>query len=205
MTKKLFEPDFDRHPLNKIETALEPLEKSWVDFLYGVRVNRYIRAERRPSFRFSGYDKLHRILDHYEQQLKDGNRTAIFTALIYCVQENVPLPYWLGDEILDINKKVHQKPSNLHELFGLGSKLPARGERATKARRDVQLRGKLWDAASELIAKSKMSKDSAIKQAREQLDFPYKQRKSREMFDAQERIQSAYIDAGKGTTKHRIK
>ena len=148
---------------------------------------------------------VHRILDSYREQFVDGNRLAIWTALIQCIEENVPLPYWLGDEILDIQKKVNREPSSLHVLFGLESRLPAEGKRATTTRRDVQLRGKLWSKATELMAKSpRMSKDSAIKQARADLNFPYGQRKSREMFDAQERIQSAYMDAWDGKTKHRI-
>lgn len=204
--RKLFAPDFDRHPLNESEAALEPLEKSWVDFLYGVRQgNRYIRAERRSGMRGFGLGKVHRILDGYKQQLIGGNRIAIFTALIYCIRENVPVPYWLRDEILDIEEKVNREPSNLHDLFGLESMIPARGKRARTTRRDVQLQQRLWGAASELMANGKMSKDRAIKQAREDLKFPCSQRKSREMFDAQERIQRAYFDAGKGLKTSRTK
>jgi len=204
MTDELHKPDFDRHPLNEIEARLEPLETSWVDFLYGARVDRHIRAESRPSLQFANLGKVHRILKHHEQELIGGNRTAIFTALIYCIRENVPLPYWLGDAILDVNEKVHQDPSNLHNLFGLKSKLPATGKRAVTARRDVQLQGQLWVAVTKLIAKKKMRPEAAIKQAREDLNFPYSQRKSRDMFDAQELIQHAYIDAGKGKKTHRI-
>jgi hypothetical protein len=201
-----FAPDFDRHPLNEIEAALEPLETSWVDFLYGVRLhNRYIRAKRRSGMRGFGLGSVHQILDHCRQRFFGGDRIAIWTALIYCIQENVPLPYWLGDEILDIEKKVNREPSSLHELFGLEPLIPAQGKRAATTRRDVQLRGRLWHAASELMAKSKMREESAIKQARKELNFPYGQRKSREMFDEQERIQRGYLDAMKGLRKIRMK
>lgn len=207
MTEKLHEPDFDRHPLNEIEAKLDLLETSWADFLYGARVDRHIRAESRPALKFANLGKVHRVLDHHEQQLVGGNRTAIFTALIYCIQENVPMPYWLGDAILAINEKVRQDPSNLHELFGLKSKLPATGKRAVTARRDVQLQGRLWVAVNKLMAKPtepKTSKESAIKQSREDLRIPYSQRKCREMFDAQELIQRAIFDAGKRVRKIRV-
>ena len=190
---------------NEVESAFASLETSWGDFLYGVRVARYVRSERRKSLRLSGFDQVHRILDNYKQQFDEGDRSAIFKALIYSIEENVPLPYWLGDEILDINKKVNLRPSDLHKLFGLGTKLPPKGERARTLRRDGQLQKKLWLAASELLPQNNGNIDAAIKQAREQLDFPYAQRKSREMFDEQERIQSGHLDALRGRKKHRVK
>jgi hypothetical protein len=208
MTKELHEPDFYRHPLNEIETALEPLEKSWVDFLYGLRGHgRHIRAERRQEMRGAGLRTVHRILDGHRQQFVGGDRLAVWTALIYCINENVPLPYWLGDAILDIHKKVNREPSNLHDLFGLKSKLPAQGKRATALRRDLQWRGELWSAASALMVKPKpaMSKDAAIKKVRDDLHVPYSQRKSREMFDEQERIQSAFFATWEGKKKHHMK
>lgn len=205
MTFKLNEPDFERHPLTEIESAFESLETSWCDFLYGVRGARYVRSERRNSLRLSGFDKVHRMLDHYKQQFDEGDRSAIFKALVYSIQENVPLPYWLGDEILEISERVHRRPSDLHKLFGLGAQLPTRGIKAQTLRQDARLQKELWFAASKLLADSDVSVDDAIKQVREQLDFPYKQRKSLNMYNTQERIQSGHLDAWKGRKKHQVK
>lgn len=205
MTFKLNEPDFERHPLTKRETAFESLETSWCDFMYGARVTRYVRSERRKSLRLSGFDQVHRILDNHKQQFDEGDRSSIFKALIYSIEENVPLPYWLGDEILDINKRVNLKPNDLHVLFGLQAKLPVEGKRGQTLRRDGLWQKKLFVVVSKLIVKEGVSKESAIKQAREQLNFPYGQGKSREMFDEQELIQSGYLDALKGRKKHRVK
>jgi hypothetical protein len=202
------EPDFDRHPLTEIESALEPLEKSWVDFVYGARRRtRYIRAEGRSGTRGMGLATVHRTLDGYRQLLVGGNRLAIWTALTFCIQENVPLPYWLGDAILDIHGKVNREPSSLHELFGLQSRIPAKGKRAETTRRDLQLRGRLWSAASALMVKPEpgLSRDAAIKRARDELKIHYSQRKCVDMFDVQDRIQSADSDAWNGSKKHRIK
>lgn len=205
MTFKLNEPDFERHPLTETEAALELLETSWCDFVYGTRVAGYIRSERRKSLRFFGHLEVHRMLDHYRKQFLDGNRTSIFAALVYCIQENVPLPYWLGDVILDVDKAVCTDPSSLHKLFGLESKFPAEGKRARKLRLDRQLQQKLWFVVKELLPEHSGSVHAAVEHARMKLNFPYEQRKSREMFDAQERIQSGFLDALKGTKKHQLK
>ena len=103
MTAKLFEPDLDRHPLNDIETALDSLEKSWADFLYGLRGHgRHIRAERRASLRARGLGKVHRILDSYMERFVGGDRLAIWTALILCIEENVEVTR-LTDSIIKPN------------------------------------------------------------------------------------------------------
>ncbi|OGA13736.1 MAG: hypothetical protein A3H32_14340 [Betaproteobacteria bacterium RIFCSPLOWO2_02_FULL_63_19] len=201
--KKPIKRALDRYALNEIEAALELLEKSWVDFLYGVRLgNRCIRAEHRRGTRGRGLATVHRMLEVYRRQLIDGKRIAIFTALTFCVQENVPLPYWLGDAILDIEAKVNREPSNLHELFGLKALLPADGKRAKTTRQDLKWKHPLWHRVRELMVKS--SKDAAIKQAREELKIPYSQRKCREMFDTADRLQSTFLDAWDGGKKHRI-
>lgn len=212
--RKLFAPDFDRHPLNETEVALDRLETSWADFVYGLRGHgRFIRAERRSGLKTRGLLRVHQELERHRGDLIGGNRTATLNALIYCAQENVPLPYWLGDELLDIWRTVNNSPSDLHELFGLAEKLPARGKKSRTLRRDMQLRGELWDCASELMARARratlhLSMDAAIMQARAKLKFPYSQRKSRQMFDEQERIQRAHKSAAQPfrvSAIHRIK
>ncbi|MGA8147286.1 MAG: hypothetical protein WB870_06890 [Gallionellaceae bacterium] len=200
------DPDYERHPRNEIENGIEPLETAWADFLYGVRLGtRYIRAETRPSMKGATLLAVHRLLDDYKRQAAEGEPIAVWRALIYCIKENVPLPYWLGDAILEIERKVNRKPASLHELFGLEAKIPAQGKRAETTRRDVNLQQNLWYVAKGLMATEKISADAAIKRAREQLNFPYSQRKSREMFDAQMRIERAHNDALKGVKKHRMR
>jgi len=236
VSARYFQPDFNLHPLNEVELTLEPLEKSWVDFLYGARgCGRYIRAEGRPGMRCYGLEKLHRLLNEHKQQVAEGNRAAIFHALARCAEENVPLPYWLADEIIAMSHEVArvvgdgEPPRNLHELFGLECNFPADGKKAITKRRDAQLRKQLWLKVHELMrAKAQdlmqtnlgftreqaierarsVGHDGFIKEARKLLAFPYSQRKSRDMFDEQERVQSRYLNASKGRAvprAHRIK
>lgn len=74
----------DPHPLNEMESALEAVEMSWVDILYGVRRGRrYIRAEQRRHTQSMGLATVHRILDSYRQQFVAGSP-------IFCIRENVP-------------------------------------------------------------------------------------------------------------------
>ncbi len=186
-----------RRALTDIEKKLRLLEPSWADFF--VLATRRVPSGIKDDF----FDTMHRLLEFNQQQFKSGNRVAIFTALIRCVSANVPLPYWLREEILSISKKVNQKPNDLHKLFGLESVLPAKGKRAVKKRQDMQRQGELWRAVRALMLKSK-SKEAAISEARKDLKFPYLQRKSRAMFDEFESLQSGYFAALKGTKKNRM-
>jgi hypothetical protein len=206
-------PDGRRRALNAVEASLVPLEPAWVDFVYGARsLCRYIRADRRPGMRGAGLAKVHARLEAKRERLTAGERHAAFEALVLCAQENVPLPYWLGDAILDIAAALRRPATddepagNLHELFGMEPEFPAGGKKAATSRRDAQLRGRLWEEAKRLLAaaakaKKRPSLDDAIRQARATLNFPYSQTKARAMFEEQERIQREYFDAGKRTHK----
>lgn len=203
INKEVFAPDFDRHPLTEIEAEIELLEKSWADFVSRALINCSVPAKDRLDI-VGSLTVAHRVLEVHKQRFIAGDRSFIFTALIWCIQWNVPLPYWLGGAILDINEQLLRKGGNLHKLFGLESTLPAKGKRALTARRDVQLQARLWRAVRALMAKGK-SKQAAIEQAIEDLNFPYGPRKSREIFDAMVDLQSGYFDTLRGTKKHLMK
>jgi len=200
-------------PMNKVEASLDSLEASWADFLYGVRTGRRrIRAEGRSGgMRSRGLATVRRELDYHRARFDAGNHYAAWLALLYCVEENVPVPYWLGNAILTINMTVQREPNSLHDLFGMSKSLPANGKRARKSRNDVQWQGKLWSTAAWLIADagragSKMDIDEAVRKARESLvGFPYEQTKATEMFNAQARIESEHNAAIHGRKKHRLK
>lgn len=200
-----------KYPLGATETALELLEPAWVDFSWGVRSGRrVIRSASRSGLRGRTLATVHRLLEQrHHQDFLAGKRIAIFSALVLCAEENVPLPYWLADELLAIARQVNESPASLHDLLGLGDVLPVDGAKAHTARENHRLQGELWSAATLKIAKAKqagrrLSVNSAIKEAMEDLHFPYAKTKAREMFDAQERIQNAHSEAVQGIKKHRI-
>ena len=141
-------------PMNKVEASLDSLEASWADFLYGVRTGRRrIRAEGRSGgMRSRGLATVRRELDYHRARFDAGNHYAAWLALLYCVEENVPVPYWLGNAILTINMTVQREPNSLHDLFGMSKSLPANGKRARKSRNDVQWQGKLWGPAPRVVA-----------------------------------------------------
>jgi len=209
----------DAGAMTEVESALDDLEPSWADFAYAIRPDSMARVVRRPgvspSIRCASLDTVHSVLEHYRELLGRGERPAIFDALTYCAEENVPMPYWLGAELIAIATQLHQKPTgkrpdSLHQLFGMEARFPTSQTKAVKAKRDLHLRGQLWHAASTLMAgDANLSKDAAIKQAREQLRFPYSQRKARDMFELQETIQRGFLDAHDparaGSQVHRIK
>ena len=147
--------------------------------------------------------KRQRLLEFHKRELAN-DRSHVYEALIDCVHGDGVLPGWLRVEIDAIHNAVLDQNGNLHDLFGLESKYPAKGKRAIKARADARLQGKLYGWAHVFIGRG-MSKETAIKKAREHLTFPYGQRKSREMFDAQECLLDGYLDALTGVTKHRTK
>lgn len=174
-----------RKPQSADELTLAALEPSWADFLYALRTaRRIVRVPSKRGVRMRGYDKLHRIFEDYRQQLGEGRRAAVFYALVMCADENVPMPYWLADEVIRIAAEVLREPSRderpkgLHELFGLSRLLPTGGKKASTTRRDRGLRIKLWTKVHELISSDakasiggKLNGQTAAKwqQARQQL------------------------------------
>lgn len=215
---KAFGVDVDAGPMTEIESELDDLEASWSDFAYAIRPGSLGRVLRRPGkqeVRMQPLGAVHSVLEHYREKEVAGDRAALFDALVHCAAENVPMPYWVGAAILDIARELHlppiagSSPKTLHELFGMEARFPVSATKAIKAKRDLHLRQKLWSSVHAIMRTEKLSKDAAIGKAREQLRFPYSQRKARDLFDLQEEIQRGYLDAqsGKkrGRTVHRIR
>ena len=201
--------------MTDVEAALDELEMSWADFAYAIRPDSKGRISRRHDLGSElgvlSLVKVHEILENYQNEFVAGNRFASFLALIYCAEENVPMPYWLANAVLNIASVLYAKPDscikpkNLHELFGAEQTFPTSQTRALKAKRDLHLRGQLWHTTRCLMHEKKLSVEAAIKEARKQLRFPYSQRKSRDLFDEQEKTQTTRLNIMSGRKVHRIK
>lgn len=182
----------------------------------GVAVDRYQRRAEGTRLRALSLDRVHALLEGARKKVAAGSRAAIFEAMLRCAEEGVPMPYWLADQLLDIGSRVRElkeggEPANLHDLFGMQEVLPSGSGRnkvrAIGARREIAWRKKLWvevhKVRREAMAATKMkkkgaairplSKEAAIRRARERLKLPFEQRKARAMFDEQERIQREYL------------
>lgn len=212
MTKRIVILGFDAGPMTAAESALDDLEASWADFAYAIRpgLARVVRRPGAPGIQMAPLGTVRNVLENYREKTAGGDRSAIFDALTHCAEENVPMPYWLSTAIIGIARELHQpaasraKPRSLHTLFGMDARLPTSDTKALKARRDLQLRAQLWFATKRIQTADGCSVDAALKKARAELRFPYEQRKSRQMFDLQDRIQSDYIDGLEGKKRGRI-
>lgn len=197
-------------PLNDDEAQLDRLEASWADFLYGLRVARALRDPARPRLALRGLIEIHEELEGLRLQHDGGDRSAIFYAVLLCARENVPMPYWLAEQVRRIGEALYVPGSpgavqpNLHDLFGMERVLPSSGIRGYKARRDVRLQHELYFAAATIRRRRPgCSVDAAVRQACADLRFPYSIRKARMMFDAQAAIQRRAIGYGSGRVVHR--
>jgi hypothetical protein len=202
--------------MTEVESALDDLEPSWADFAYAIRPDGMGRPSRRVpgvlSEKTQGLATVHALLEGYHDQYKAGERIGIFHALTTCAEENVPLPYWLATAILDIRKDVSAEPrkgelpKSLHDLFGLGQLLPLTRTKGMKARRDIQLQGRIWAATRTIMAeRGTRLVDAALEEARRKLAFPYSQRKAREMFDKQQAIQTRHSNIVGGRKGNRLR
>ncbi len=164
------------YPLNQGEQLLERLQASWADFAQGCRSDspvRIVRAPDRAAVKMLSLLTVNEFLRDLHQRFTAGDRSAAWDALVWCASENVPLPYWVGSEVLRIARAVRavpktgDKPSNLHDEFGLERTYPARGSRAITARRREQIGVLLYSEVGRLRRRSKppLTLTDAIHQA----------------------------------------
>lgn len=189
-------------------SELEQVEPAWADFARGLIGDR-LRIVRYPTpspLRARSLAEVQRILALYERELAEGDRYAILKALVLCAEENVPQPYWLGAAVIDICARLNAGPVDLHKLFGADGKFPAKGKKARTNRDKPILRAKLWAAVMELKRNTPgMSDDAAIERARADLNFPYAQRASTDLFNEYDAIHKRYFDAVKGITRNKVR
>ena len=173
------------------ETELARIEQNWADFAARVRTGKGRRAR---SLLY-----VHSLLELHRETLKTGDKSALLWALRTCCEENVPLPYWVADGILDIIKQVQKRPISLHDLFGLHKRrLRASGKRADADRDDLRHSGKLWREAAALISQG-ISRDAALRRVLQENRFPFQLRKAVELYEERDRWFKRHIKATAGT------
>jgi hypothetical protein len=203
------------HPHNPAEKELERVEAAWADFAHGARDERHLRMVRsstRPTVRFSSLLTVHEVLSMYQSKAAAGDQSACWHALTLCAAENVPLPYWLGDAVLAIDRATSEpgragtKPRNLHQLFGLEVGLPSSASRGNAARVNLQKGVQLMRAIAGLIGidpnHPRMPETAAIKEAAKVLGLS--QSAARRLYLKQKARQQEHLDILSNTKRHRL-
>lgn len=201
MNKRYFNILFDlRDEMTDIEKELDNIEASWADFAHAInprssgRVTR--RVEGSSSLRCQSLVAVHGHLEVRRKDFENGDRSALFYALMYCAEENVPLPYWVGNELLNIGSRLHAQPAidtppcDLHREFGFDKTFPTAGTKAISNRRKKYWANKIWDTARKIMVDQGISSvDAAVKQALRELDAPFAVRAATDMFNEVEQRQ----------------
>jgi hypothetical protein len=178
------------------------LEQSWAD-LAQLFVRGLPRRRDAPMIGHPNLQEIHRTLEWHREKFESGDRHHLFPALMMCVRNGLPVPYWLEFELSEIWATVHREPRSLHDLFGLERVLPTRGKRAAKAREDrkhaVRLRREVINLRK---ADPDLSLDAALRCAIRTLRFPYGLRKARDIFNWIEGADKQILDAMDGRRPH---
>jgi hypothetical protein len=179
------------------EEFLSRLEPSWADFAAGLRTgNRYRR--RRGSLAFLGHNmtQVEESLRAHKNSFDAGDKSALLWALRTCCEENVPLPYWAADALVDVVKRLEKKPDSLHDLLGLdkrGHRTESRQAQNDRAR--LRQSADLWVDASILMRKG-MSRDAALRKLLADNKFPFKLPKAIQLFEETDVIQRRFGRSG---------
>lgn len=201
MNKRHFQILFDQQDeMTDIEKELDNIETSWADFAHAINPNGSARVVRRDgknsNIRPQSLVAVHEHLEVRRKDFEQGDRAALFYALMYCAEENVPLPYWIGNELLNISSRLHAEPvkgtppCDLHREFGFDKALPTTGTKAISNRRKQQWAAKIWFTARKIMVYQGITSiDAAVKLAIKQLDAPYAVRAATAMFNEVEQRQ----------------
>lgn len=201
MTKRRLHIFLDHHDeMTDIEKELDNIETSWADFAHAINPEGTARVVRRDgentNLRPQSLVAVHAHLEVRRNDFEQGDRSALFYALMYCAEENVPLPYWIGNELLNISSRLRAEPtkdtppSDLHREFGFDKTLPATGTKAVSNRRKQKWANKIWFTTRTIMADQGISSvDAAVKMAIKKLDAPYAVRAATAMFNEVEQRQ----------------
>jgi len=201
VSKRHFQILFDHQDeMTDIEKKLDNIETSWADFAHAINPEGTARVVRRDgensNIRAQSLVAVHGHLEVRRKDFEQGDRSALFYALMYCAEENVPMPYWIGNELLNIGCRLRTEPAkdappcDLHREFGFDKSLPATGTKAVSNRRKQKWANKIWFTARTIMAdQGIMSVDAAVKLALKKLDAPYAVRAATAMFNEVEQRQ----------------
>ncbi len=201
MTKRHFQIFLDyQQEMTDIEKELDNIETSWADFAHAINPNGAARVVRRhdgtSSIRCQSLVAVHAHLEIRRKDFEQGDRSALFYALMYCAEENVPMPYWVSNELQNIGGRLRAEPTkdappcDLHREFGFDKTLPTTGTKAVSNRRKQQWAAKIWFTARKIMVYQGITSiDAAVKLAIKQLDAPYAVRAATAMFNEVEQRQ----------------
>lgn len=169
------------------ETELGRVELAWADFVAAVRTG--VRCNRAPvgspnrGLRCDGLLRVHETLSIFEARWTAGDRKALLAGIVYCAEENVPLPYWIANAFLALVRDLRTNPKSLHTLFGLDDTLRASGARGKADREDLRNGAKLYRLVASLRGRNaSMSASAAIRDVLARHKFPFTQRKAYALF-----------------------
>lgn len=199
-------------PMTESERELERVQGSWADFAYGARPGtpcRMVRSPMRAGVRCDSLLTVGELLNLWHRKLQEGDRSAIWNALETCAGENVPLPYWLGDEVLRIGHLLRkppeagEAPGDLHSLFGMDEPFPTSKKRGTAARRNFHIGQKLFLMAARFRDKGQ-PEGKAIAAAQKELKFELSASKARRLYLAVSHRQEEALSVMRRNVSHRL-
>lgn len=187
------------------ERELLALEESWADYHRGLRTGVRARVKSgAASFRGGSLVQVSAGLGVHREEFQAGDRAALIDALRLACDENVPLPYWLADGIRQALDYLHATPAEtLHSVFDMQKRYPTSKKKAKKGRLDLETRRKLYMRASLLIARNKIDKGAAIKQAIK--DLPIQFRTAFKWFNQMDAKQQTHLRAWRGVRLHKLR
>lgn len=187
------------------ERELLALEESWADYHRGLRTGVRARVKSgAASFRGSSLVQVSAGLGVHREEFQAGDKVALIDALRVACDENVPLPYWLADGIRQALEELHAKPAEtLHSVFGMKDRYPISDKKPRKARLDLETRRQLYMRVSLLIARDKMGKVAAIKQAIKGL--PIQSRMAFDWYNEMDAKQQKHLRAWRGVRLHKLR
>lgn len=192
MSTNPFLPDLD-----ETELALERIEPAWADAAHALRTGHRVTrlSDGQQSIRMLSLLAVHEMLKEYRRRAEADNGLAILEAVRYCSQENVPLPYWLG-QALDAKLAAHASTEGPHSLDILfrDPALPVEGKKARTVRVLHEPAVRLYRAvearrAAEIIKaeadhrEPRLSIDDAIRAELKDGNYRFKLTKARALYE----------------------
>lgn len=180
--------------LNDDEQALQNIESAWADCAHGFRTGIRVKdkGSHGCSLRALGLLAIHEHMQVNKEKYDKGDDSMLLWTLRLALEENLPVPYWCADAILEKLKILQTEPSSLHDLLGLAKTYPAPGgKRANNARINIALADELYWRVWQLKAEdNSISKETALQRVRKEY-FPHvSQRKARQLLDKKENEQA---------------
>lgn len=172
---------WDEHfPLDERERSLDEVDPAWAAFARRTRTNLNHRRDPtgdRESVTCQGLREVSDMLQALGDAYANGQKTAVFDALVLAASEGVPLPYWLANAVCqwpDTLSHIGEddaKPPNLHVVLGLQGRYPLSHDAARKKQAHRAQGMELARRVAKLVS-SGLSETPARAQAAKELGVP---------------------------------